>query len=166
MRPSPKLRPKDRALLSQYCSFAKRQDFKNVDLLENSDPWRALPIGYFVDLADNAELRISRALMPFHWSWCSWGKQRCKAWHSLRCRPEDPLVLQWHGLRSSFRECRFTIVPDLRIYDGAVYYAIVDNISYPKVWIQNRELLNDLCGDFQTAVDQRMLVDGAGSIFG
>ncbi len=159
-RPTPRLSFRTLAILRQYGRFANRRDYFGVDLLERSDPWERIPIGYFIDFTDPDHLSISRALMPFRWSWLSWGNQICEDWHVLKCQKEDPLALLWSGVQSSFRESRFEIVPDRRIFDGDVYYAIVEQVSYPKFWIVNREHIDSVCWVFQRAVDERMLVDG------
>ena len=113
-RPTPRLSLRSLAILRQYCRFANRRDHFGVDLLERSDPWERIPIGYFIDFADPDHLSISRALMPFCWSWLSWGNQICEDWHVLKCQKEDTLALLWSGVQSSFRESRFEIVPDRR----------------------------------------------------
>ncbi len=98
--------------------------------------------------------------MPFRWSWMTLGHRVCEDWHVLKCQRDDPLALQWSGVQLSFRESRLDVVPDRRIRDGDVYYAIVEQVSYPSLWIVDREHILELCWNFQVAVDQKMLVDG------
>lgn len=155
-RPSLKLHSSTKSILRQYRSLVKHQGATGVDLLEDSDPWKLASICYFIEMADDDATMITRARVKPHWSLFSWGNPRFEVWYVLKCDSTDPLVRQWRLLQSAFREARFGVVPALRIRDGDVYYAFIENVSYPKDWILDRECLSQVCSDFQSAVDERM----------
>lgn len=157
--PTQKLRPVDNAILKQYCKFSNRSNLAGLDYLERNDPWEDYGIGYFMDFANSDHVTIWRAAIRYRWSWTAFYSRVCEDWTVVSCQPDDPLVQQWQIIQSSFSSSRFSAVPDLRIYDGDVYYVIVEQVSYPKSWIRNRESLDQLCFSFQNAVDQRMSVE-------